>query len=184
MAIPATTLVSPQEYLEFEEQSEERHEYIDGIIRPMLGSLRPSELRRHNDVAGNIYTALRPIVRQQKCSIAYEGIKLWVPAIRRYYYPDVMVSCDSRETDEKICQYPCFVTEVFSPSTKLTDRREKLQAYQTIETLQGYLMVDHEENYVEYLERTPTDWTLTRLESGEITIFCLKTTLKLEDIFA
>lgn len=45
-------------------------------------------------------------------------------------------------------------------------------------------MVDHEENYVEYLERTTTDWTLTKLESGEITISCLKMPLKLEDIFA
>jgi Uma2 family endonuclease len=179
MGTLVTTLVSPQEYIEFEETSEERHEYIDGIIRPM-----PGELRRHNEVAGNIYTALRFIVRKQQCSIAMEGIKLWVPTINRYYYPDVMVSCDPKETDEKICQYPCFIVEVFSPSTRLTDRREKLQAYQTIETLQGYLMVDHENKGVEYLERTPNDWTLTKLESGEITVACLETTLNLEDIFA
>ncbi len=178
MATLTTTLVSPQEYLEFEETSEERHEYIDGIIRPM-----PGELRRHNEVAGNIYTFLRSVAHKQQCSIAMEGIKLWVPTINRYYYPDVMVSCDAREKDEKICQYPCFIVEVFSPSTKLTDRREKLQAYQTIETVQGYLLVDHEDKFVEYLERTATDWTLTKLESGELTVSCLQTTLKLEDIF-
>jgi Uma2 family endonuclease len=179
MATLATTVVSPQEYLEFEETSEERHEYIDGIIRPV-----PGELRRHNEVVGNIYTFLRSFVRRQQCSMAMEGIKLWVPVINRYYYPDVMVSCDVRETDEKICQYPCFIVEVFSPSTRLTDRREKLQAYQAIETLQGYLMVDHEEKYVEYLERTPNDWTLTKLGSGVIQVTCLEVTLKLETIFA
>jgi Uma2 family endonuclease len=179
MATLTSALVSPQEYLEFEEKNEERHEFIDGIIRPM-----PGELRRHNEVAGNIYAALRSIAREQTCSIAIEGIKLWIPAINRYYYPDVMVSCDKRETDEKICQYPCFIVEVFSPSTKLTDRREKLQAYQTIETLQGYLMVDHEEKVVEYLERSVSDWTLTKLENSSLTISCLQTTLKLEDIFA
>jgi Uma2 family endonuclease len=54
MAIVTTTLVSRQEYLEFEETSEERHEYIDGIIRPMPGELRP-----HNEVAINIVTLLR-----------------------------------------------------------------------------------------------------------------------------
>jgi Uma2 family endonuclease len=48
MTTLTTALVSPQEYLEFEERSEERHEYIAGIIRPM-----PGELRRHNEVAGN-----------------------------------------------------------------------------------------------------------------------------------
>ncbi len=179
MSTLTTALVSPQEYLEFEEKTEERHEYIDGIIRPM-----PGELRRHNEVAGNIYTSLRSIARKQQCSIAIEGIKLWIPTINRYYYPDVMVSCDKRETDEKICQFPCFIVEVFSPSTKLTDRREKLQAYQTIETVQGYLMVDHEEKVVEYLERSLEDWTLSRLETSSLTIACLQTTLKLDDIFA
>jgi Uma2 family endonuclease len=94
-----------------------------------------------------------------------------------------MVFCDSRDTDPKMCYHPCFIIEIFSPSTELTDRREKLQAYRTIETLQGYLMVDHEEKYVEYLERTSIDWTLTRLESGELNVSCLQTTLTLENIF-
>jgi Putative restriction endonuclease len=67
-----TLTVSPQEYLEFEEMSEERHEYIDGLICPM-----PGELRRHNEVAGTIYTSLRSVARKQQCSIAMEGIKLW-----------------------------------------------------------------------------------------------------------
>jgi Uma2 family endonuclease len=179
MATLTTALVSPQEYLEFEEQSEDRHEYIDGIIRPM-----PGETVEHNDRTGHIYTLLRPHAVRQGCRIVIESVKLWIPNTNRYYYPDIAVSCDARDTEDKSLRHPCFIVEVFSPSTKLTDRREKLKAYQTIETLQGYLMVDHEENYVEYLERTSTDWTLSRLESGELTIACLQTTLKLDDIFA
>jgi Uma2 family endonuclease len=179
MSTVITTLVSAQEYLEFEETSEERHEYIDGIIRPM-----PGETVQHNDRVGHIYSLLRPHAVRQKCRIVFESVKLWIPSTNLYYYPDIAVSCDVKDTEDKSIRYPCFIVEVFSPSTKLTDRREKLRAYQTIETLQGYLMVSHEENYVEYLERTSSDWTLTRLESGDLTVACLKTKLKLEDIFA
>lgn len=177
MAIVTTTLVSPQEYLEFEEGAEERHEYVDGIIRPM-----PGETIQHNDRVGHVYSLLRPYAVKQKCRIVFESVKLWIPNTNLYYYPDVAVSCDVKDTEDKSLRYPCFIVEVFSPSTKLTDRREKLRAYQTIETLQGYLMVDHEEKYLEYLERTTTDWTLTRLESGVIQVSCLETSLRLEAI--
>jgi hypothetical protein len=53
-----------------------------------------------------------------------------------------------------------------------------------IETLQGYLMVDHENHWVEYLERTPEGWNLTKLKSGRLFVGCLKVTLNLADIFA
>jgi Uma2 family endonuclease len=59
MATPTSALVSAQEYLEFEETSEERHEYIDGIIRST-----PGETRRHNEVVGNICALLRPSSRE------------------------------------------------------------------------------------------------------------------------
>jgi Uma2 family endonuclease len=179
MALKVPTFMSSQEYLEFEEQSEERHEYIDGIIQKM-----PGELRLHNEIAINVISLLRQAARSQQCWLAVENIKLWIHHLNRYYYPDVMVSCDARDTDPKMCYHPCFIVEIFSPSTELTDRREKLQAYRTIETLQGYLMVDPDKKLVEYLERTPTDWTLSKLESGELSIACLQTTLKLQDIFA
>jgi Uma2 family endonuclease len=179
MATITTTLVSAQEYLEFEGQSEERHEYIDGIIQKM-----PGESRLHNEIVVNIIALLRWAARSQKCWLAVENIRLWIQNLNRYYYPDVMVSCDTRDTDSKMCYHPCFIIEVFSPSTELTDRREKLQAYRSIETLQGYLMVDPDKKLLEYLERSPTDWTLTRLESGEIAIACLQTSLNLTDIFA
>ena len=104
---------------------------------------------------GNLYAALRGDARRRGCRIAFEGVKLWIPSLNRYYYPDVMILCDPRDTDDRIFQYPCFIAEVFSPSTEATDRREKLQAYRTIETLQGYLMLDPQRSAAEYVKRTP-----------------------------
>ena len=170
-------LMSPQAYLDFEETSVERHEYVDGVIYTM-----PGETLRHNQIAGRLYATLLPRADDRGCRIAFEGVKLWIPSLNRYYYPDVMVLCDPRDTDDKVFQYPCFIAEVFSPSTEATDRREKLQAYRTIETLQGYLMLDPQRNAAELVERTPRGWRTYELEDT-LEVNCLGATLKVQTLF-
>jgi Uma2 family endonuclease len=170
-------LLTPQQYLAFEDQASERHEYVDGVVYAL-----PGESLEHNEVAGALYTLLRAQARGRGCRVAFEGVKLWIASSNRYYYPDVMVLCDPRDTDPKIFQYPCFIAEVLSPSTEATDRREKLQAYRTIETLQGYLMIDPRARVVDYLERTPRGWHASRL-AGEVEIACLTMQLGVEALF-
>ena len=171
-------LVTPQQYLTFEEGSSERHEYVDGLVYAL-----PGESRKHNQVAGKLYALLLERNRDPGCWVAFEGVKLWIPTVNRYYYPDVMVLCDPRDTDDKIFQYPCFVAEIHSPSTRATDKREKLQAYRGIETLQGYLMVDHEERVLEYVVRGVNGWRSQRLEAGTLEIACLNAAVNVADVF-
>ena len=106
-------LMSPQAYLAFEETSVERHEYVDGVIHAL-----PGETIKHNQIAGRLYAALLSHADRRGCRVAFEGVKLWIPSLNRYYYPDVMVLCDPRGTDDKIFQYPCVIAEVFSPGTE------------------------------------------------------------------
>ncbi|MGL4610974.1 MAG: hypothetical protein ACRCYY_15065 [Trueperaceae bacterium] len=54
MALRLPTFMSPQEYLEREETSLTRYKYVDGILYEVLG-----ESLNNNEIAGNIYTALR-----------------------------------------------------------------------------------------------------------------------------
>jgi Uma2 family endonuclease len=174
----ATLTVSPQEYLEFEERSPVKHEYINGILYEM-----PGESIDNNEIAGNIYAALRPFARTNRCRIAIEGVKLWIPRFNRYYYPDVMVLCDARDKDPKIFQHPCFIVEVLSPSTAATDRREKLEAYRTIETLQTYWTIDGAEKVVDVFEQTSSGWTTSRIPRGQLKVASLQTSLSVESIF-
>ena len=169
--------MSPQAYLAFEETSAERHEYVDGVVYTL-----PGETIRHNQIAGRLYATLLSHADRRGCRIAFEGVKLWIPSLNRYYYPDVMVLCDPRDTDDKIFQFPCFIAEVLSPSTEATDRREKLQAYRTIETLQGYLMVDPQSNAAEYVKRTPQGWRTYALEDG-FEVACLETSVEVQALF-
>ena len=171
-----TQLMSPQAYLDFEETSIERHEYVDGVIYTM-----PGETLQHNQIAGRLYATLLPHADDEGCRIAFEGVKLWIASLNRYYYPDVMVLCDERDTDDKIFQYPCFIAEVFSSSTEATDRREKMQAYRSIETLQGYLMLDPKENTAELVQRTPQGWQTHA--SGVFEIACLGASIEVHKLF-
>ena len=47
------TIYTPEEYLEFETNSEERHEYINSKIVLMIGGTL-----NHNQISGNFYAAL------------------------------------------------------------------------------------------------------------------------------
>ncbi len=58
--------------------------------------------------------------------------------------------------------------EVLSPSTEMCDRREKLVNYQTIGSLQEYVLVSQEQIKVEvYRQDLPGNWTKEILVSGD-----------------
>lgn len=171
--------MSAAAYLEFEEGSSERHRYVDSVVYVL-----PGQTLRHNRVAGNLYAQLLPGADHKGYAVTLVGIKLFIPALNRFYYPDVMVLCNPQNADDTVFEYPCFIAEVLSPSTAGTDRCEKLQAYRTIETLQGYLMLDPKENAAEYDLRTPQGWQLRRLTGGSVEVGCLGLSLELPALFA
>ena len=70
-----------------------------------------------------------------------------------YYYPDVVVTCDSDDKDRFSLSYPCLIIEVLSPSTEITDKREKLINYRDLESLQEFVLVSQYEIKVEIYRR-------------------------------
>jgi Uma2 family endonuclease len=172
------TLISPDDYLAFEDTATERHEYVDGVVYTM-----PGETLEHNEVAGALYARLRSASRERNCRVAFEGVKLHLPHLNRYYYPDVMLLSDPRDQGPLLFRYPCFVAEVASPSSEATDRREKLLAYKSIDTLQGYLMLDPLERSADYLERNEDGWQVRHLRDDIFTVPCLDLELDVATLF-
>src|ERR1700727_312041 len=76
-----------EEYLELEERSNLRHEYIDGQIFPMT-----SNTESHNVVCGNFYALLHAHVRGTGLRAYENEIKLQVKVASSFYYPDIMVT--------------------------------------------------------------------------------------------
>ncbi|OCR00142.1 hypothetical protein BCD67_20915 [Oscillatoriales cyanobacterium USR001] len=141
--------MTAEEYLEWEAKQELRHEYIDGEIVAMTGGTIP-----HNDIALNFYTSLRPHLRQRGCRVNVSDVKVQANKNSRYFYPDLVVSCDTQDLQSRdFIQHPKVIVEVLSPGTASYDRTKKLKYYRQIPSLQEYVLVESEEIAVEIYHR-------------------------------
>lgn len=143
-------LVSVADYLAGEPTSEFRHEYIGGEIHAMAGA---SE--EHNAISGNLFAALLSHLKGRRCRAFIHDMKvrLQIAGDDIFYYPDVMVACDPRDTDRYFKRFPTVIVEVLSPETERTDRREKFLSYQQIETLEEYVLVAQDKSEVTVFRR-------------------------------
>ncbi len=171
-----------REYLEGEQHSDIRHEYLAGQVYAMAGAGE-----KHNIIALNIASKLRSAVRGTPCRVFISDMKVRVEHNDAYYYPDVMVTCDPQDTESLHKRLPCLIVEVLSPATEAIDRREKLIAYRTLPSLRYYLLVSQEKRQVEcYTRDADNRWLIAVAEdSGSLEILCdnLKANFSLDDIY-
>jgi Uma2 family endonuclease len=158
----ALEYLTEEEYRIFELASEERHEYVDGIVRAMTGAAL-----RHNFVAGNLFAALNLATKGTNCRATIEGARLRIND-KRHYYPDVMGTCETLTHTHEISE-PCLIAEILSPSTTHIDRGEKRFAYLSMPSLRHHLIIDLEANIIEHTSRpdSQSPWTLQICESGD-----------------
>ncbi|KJH72191.1 Uma2 family endonuclease [Aliterella atlantica] len=173
-----------EEYLQLEKSSEIRHEYLGGQIFAMSGGSK-----EHNLIAGNIYSHLRSHLRGSSCSVFMADMKVKIELANKangiFYYPDVVVTCNSQDQDRFFLNYPCLIIEVLSPSTETTDKREKLVNYQTLESLREYVLVSQDEIKVEvYRQDAQGNWSVQTLSKGDdIELNSVGLTLTMADIY-
>jgi Uma2 family endonuclease len=166
------------EFLRFEELSEIRHEYVAGELYAMSGVTR-----RHNRISMNVAVSLRAACGDGPCETLAIDVMLRV-ADDTIYYPDVMVACDGGDEASRVVTDACLVVEVTSPSTRRTDRREKLAAYRRCPSVQAYLVVEQGERLVERHWRDGAGaWQHETLTSGAIPIPCPSTALSIDEIY-
>lgn len=157
---------SPEEYLELEVNSEERHEYIDGQIIQMTGGTP-----NHNQITGNLYAAILFALKRQPYRVFVTDQRLWIPNRRILTYPDVMVvrtPLEYQEGRRDTLINPIFIAEVLSKSTKSYDRDEKFAAYRSIPSFQEYILIDQYKMHVEqYFKTENNKWIFSEFEDGE-----------------
>lgn len=109
---------TPDEYLAWKAKQPMKYEYINGQVYAMTAETIP-----HNDIALNLYSQLRPHLREGRCRVNVADVKVQVSERDPYFYPDLVVSCDERDrrATEALC-YPKLIVEMLSPSTAAFDR--------------------------------------------------------------
>ena len=166
------------QYLVWEASQAERHMFVAGEVFSMAGGTK-----LHNDVAGNTYVALKHHLKGTPCHTYIGDIKVQVRAADTYFYPDVVVTCDTEDIADKTTstiQAPTLVVEVLSPSTVAYDRGQKFAAYRTLPSLQEYVLIDPESKTLEVFRKNAKGiWELhpsidlttnLRFESVDLTI--------------
>ncbi len=156
--------ISVADYLEGEKISQTKHEYIDGEIYAMAGTSK-----NHNEIIANINDKLRRHLRGKNCRSFFTDIKVFVQKFNRYYYPDLIVVCGEDKESEYYTRKPTLIIEILSPSTALTDRREKMFAYKEIEFLEEYVLIEQNRMYAEVYRRRKDSglWDWIEFETGE-----------------
>jgi Uma2 family endonuclease len=170
--------LSFEEYLQLEESSPTRHEFVDGFMFAMAGGTD-----NHNQIALNISTQARLKTRASSCRVYASDMKVRTPDGTGYYL-DVFVTCDEPNDGSQAKYNPCFIVEVLSPSTEAFDRGEKQLRYRQISSLQAYVLVTQHRKLIEVYRRLPDGlWRYETLEDmGTLELPCINLSMTLDDV--
>lgn len=155
--------VSLQDYLAWENEQAERHEFHRGEIFAMIGSRRV-----HGRVVSNLIRRLSEALEGSPCQVFAEGMKVQI-ADDTVLYPDVFVTCDRADlATEMIFRSPTLVIEVLSPSTQAYNRSQKFALYRRIDALREYILIDPDTRRVEGFRRNAENlWVLHDMSDGD-----------------
>lgn len=177
-------IYTPEEYLEFEVNSEKRHEYVNGKVICVSG-----ESTNHNSISGNIGATLNFAFKRKAFHTFIINQRVWIPNKRVYAYPDVMViqnELQFQEGRKDTIINPLMIVEVLSKSTRSYDKDEKFSAYRTIPTLQEYILIDQYKIQVEqYFKTGKNSWNFSEYYKANETLSLnsIDFEITLEDIY-
>lgn len=143
--------ISPEEYLEMERASDQKHEYYDGYVEATSGASL-----KHNDIAANLYTTIGNFLKDHECRILPSEMRVSTPNRDSYIYPDASIVCGTPQLeDDKFDTLlnPSVVFEILSPSTRKNDIGYKFLWYQHIPSLNEYIMIDSGKRFVQVVRK-------------------------------
>jgi len=109
---------------------------------------------RHHRISLNLIKLLDDYLEESECEAFMTDMKFKVDETT-FYYPDVFVTCEENPESAFYRQNPVLIIEVLSPSTRQTDKREKLRVYPQIPTVQEYVIVEQDEIKIKIHRRQP-----------------------------
>ena len=151
------SLVSQSEYLKLERSADCRSEYHEGQILAMAGASR-----NHNRIVTNASTSIDIQLKNRDCNNYSSDMRIRVQNGERYLYPDIVVTCGVEKFEDDNTDTllnPIAIFEVLSKTTEAYDRGLKFLYYQTIESLQEYVLISQNPQRIEvYNKQTDGNW--------------------------
>ena len=157
----AQVLLSREAYLQQEQQTGLKYEFLNGQMYAMAGGTF-----NHARISGNFFASLRQHLRTKPCQPMNSDLRVHTPS-GLDTYPDVSVYCHAPELSDNQTTLlnPILLVEVLSPSTRNYDRSSKFAHYRSIVSLQDYVLIDPESVLIEHYHRLKQDEWLLRVDS-------------------
>ena len=168
MATQPLPYVTPEQYLEYDHNSEVSNEYIFGEIVPM-----EAVTESHSLIVANVIHGLKSRISGGPCRVYASGPRTCLDPKKGYVYPDVTVVCGQREyldAKKETVTNPKIAVEILSPSTLNYDLGVKARLYWAVPSLTDLIFVEQNKVWLECWFRVPGGkWDKTILESlGDI----------------
>ena len=156
--------MSAAEFLAWEAEQSERHDFVAGEAFAMAGAED-----RHVTACLNVAMALRQHLAGSPCRTYMADMKLQAQDAQSYFYPDVMVTCSAQDLASPMHKAePKLIAEVLSPGTAAYDRGLKFSHYRTLASLQEYVLIDLDSRRVDcYRLGADGLWVLHPIAPGE-----------------
>src|SRR6185436_16311744 len=152
------------DYLAAEQTSERRHEFFDGAIVASAGGSD-----EHNAIAARLARVIGN--RETGTSRYYTADqRFWIAARRRGRYADGSIICGPPEHprhDDQATVNPTVVIEVLSPSSEGSDDGDKRADFQSLASLEAYVLVAQDQRRVKVYRRAGSDWRSTSYGDGD-----------------
>ncbi len=156
-----------EEYFEFDKNAEGNFEYFDGEVFEMSGVSV-----EHATIEVNLSTKLNPQANKKGCRVFPANLRIKVPILPTYRYPDLSTVCGKAEfvvTGGLQCLVnPSLIAEVLSDSTERYDRGKKFREYKSIESFSEYLLISStDKNIALFQKHNERFWLQSDYISGE-----------------
>lgn len=146
-----------EEYFALEKVGAARYEYWDGEIVCMGGGTE-----QHAIITSNFHGEVAAKLKETKCRAFTEGMPILTPSLPPYRYPDVSVIYGALKFENikgiDAAINPLLLVEVLSSRTERVDRIEKRMAYQSLPSVQEYLLISQDELHVVRFTRRGRFW--------------------------
>jgi Uma2 family endonuclease len=143
--------MSAAEYLAWELDQVERHEFFDGEVFAMAGGTP-----RHNALSAAVTIELGVAYRGSKCRVLSADQRIVAREGAHYVYADASVVCGPLELQRgtsDVLANPSVVIEVLSKRTEAYDRGPKWESYRELASVTDYLLLSQTTPRIEHYRR-------------------------------
>jgi Uma2 family endonuclease len=185
MSTEKKTRYTIEEYIELDKNSEEKFEYFDGEVFNMTG-VHPN----HALLESRLITALNNQTLGRGCYVYPADLRVKVPSLPPYRYPDLSALCGKPEFEEITgllsLTNPALLVEILSPSTEAFDRGEKFTHYKSIPSFREYLLVAQNKKLItQYVRQSERAWLQTEYGAGEaLQVVTLECELEVDALYS